>query len=99
MAQGLRFTEYDFDDRFNAHRNVASTVSARMLFIETLSVRTCRMNVLTVISPGLKVLFERIGRPEVINRPDFFRFSGTGAVIACNHVGWAGSLWMAYAVC
>src|SRR5674476_610564 len=56
------------------------------------------MNVLTVISPGLKVLFEHVGKPEVINRPNFFRFYGTGAVIACNHVGWADSLWMAYAV-
>ena len=58
----------------------------------------CRMNILTVISPGLKVLFERVGKPEVINRPDFSQFGGTGAVIACNHVGWADSLWMAYAV-
>ena len=56
------------------------------------------MNVLTVISPGLKVLFERVGMPEVVNRPDFFLFGGAGAVIACNHVGWADSLWMAYAV-
>lgn len=56
------------------------------------------MNVLAVISPGLKVLFERVGKPEIINRPDFFRFGGTGAVIVCNHVGWADSLWMAYAV-
>jgi len=56
------------------------------------------MNVLTVVSPGLKVLFERVGKPEVINRPDFFRLGGTGAVIACNHVGWADSLWLAYAV-
>lgn len=56
------------------------------------------MNVLAVISPGLKVLFERVGKPEVINRPDFLRFGGTGAVIVCNHVGWADSLWMAYAV-
>jgi 1-acyl-sn-glycerol-3-phosphate acyltransferase len=56
------------------------------------------MNVLTVISPGLKVLFERIGKPEVINRPEFLRFSKNGAVIVCNHVGWADSLWMAYAV-
>ena len=56
------------------------------------------MNVLGVISPGLKVLFERVGKPEVVNRPDFFRFGGAGAVIACNHVGWADSLWMAYAV-
>jgi 1-acyl-sn-glycerol-3-phosphate acyltransferase len=58
---------------------------------------TC-VNVLAVVSPGLKVLFERVGNPEVVNRPDFFRFGGTGAVIACNHVGWADSLWMAYAV-
>jgi 1-acyl-sn-glycerol-3-phosphate acyltransferase len=56
------------------------------------------MNVLAVISPGLKVLFERVGKPEIINRPDFLRFGGTGAVIACNHVGWTDSLWMAYAV-
>ena len=56
------------------------------------------MNVLAAISPGLKVLFERVGKPEVINRPDLFRFGGTGAVIACNHVGWADSLWIAYAV-
>ena len=65
---------------------------------ETLSVRACRMNVLAVISPGLKVLFERVGKPEVINRPDFSQFGWTGAIIACNHVGWADSLWMAYAV-
>ena len=35
------------------------------------------MNVLTAISPGLKVLFERVGKPEVVNRPDLFR-SGEG---------------------
>jgi 1-acyl-sn-glycerol-3-phosphate acyltransferase len=56
------------------------------------------MNVLAVISPGLKILFERVGRPEVVNRPEFLRCGGTGAVIACNHVGWADSLWVAYAV-
>jgi hypothetical protein len=56
------------------------------------------MNVLTVISPGLKVLLARVGKPEAINRPDFFRFGGAGAVIAFNHVDWADSLWMAYAV-
>ena len=56
------------------------------------------MNVLTAISPGLKVLFERVGKPEIVNRPDLFRSGGAGAVIACNHVGWADSLWMAYAV-
>ena len=26
------------------------------------------MNVLAVISPGLKVLFERVGKPEIVNR-------------------------------
>ena len=56
------------------------------------------MNVLTVISPGLKVLFERVGKPEIINRPEWFRSGRAGAVIACNHVGWADSLWLAYAV-
>ncbi len=56
------------------------------------------MNVLSAISPGLKVLFERVGKPEIINRPELFRSGGAGAVIGCNHVGWADSLWMAYAV-
>ena len=37
------------------------------------------MNVLGVISPGLKILFERVGKPEVINRPDLIQFGGTGA--------------------
>jgi 1-acyl-sn-glycerol-3-phosphate acyltransferase len=50
------------------------------------------------ISPGLKVLFERVRKPQVINRRDFLRFGRTGAVIACNHVGWSDILWMAYAV-
>jgi hypothetical protein len=36
------------------------------------------MNVLTIVSPGLKVLFERVGKPEVINRPEVLRLSGTG---------------------
>jgi 1-acyl-sn-glycerol-3-phosphate acyltransferase len=56
------------------------------------------MNVLTIVSPGLKVLFERVGKPEVINRPEVLRLSGTAAVIACNHIGWVDSLWVAYAV-
>jgi hypothetical protein len=34
---------------------------------------------------------ERVGKPEVINRPDFSRLGGAGAVIACNHVSWADS--------
>jgi 1-acyl-sn-glycerol-3-phosphate acyltransferase len=56
------------------------------------------MSVLTVVSPGLKVLFECIGKPEIINQPEVLRLGGMGAVIACNHLGWADSLWMAYAV-
>ena len=45
------------------------------------------MSVLTAVSPGLKVLFERIGKPEITNQPAVLRPGGTGAVIACNHVG------------
>ena len=56
------------------------------------------MSMLEIVSPGLKVLFERVGKPEIVNRPDLLGFDGTGAVIACNHVGWADSLWVAYAV-
>jgi 1-acyl-sn-glycerol-3-phosphate acyltransferase len=56
------------------------------------------MSVLTIVSPGLKVLLERIGKPEIINRPDVLQLGGTGAVIACNHIGWADSLWVAYTV-
>lgn len=57
-----------------------------------------QVSVLSFVSPGLKVLFERIGKPQIINRPHVLRLGGMGAVIACNHVGWADSLWMAYAV-
>ena len=56
------------------------------------------MDVLAVISPGLKLLLERFGKPEIINRPDFLRVDQTGAVIVCNHVGWFDSLWIAHAV-
>ncbi len=45
------------------------------------------MSLLTVVSPGLKVLFDRIGKTEVICRPPVLELGGTGAVIACNHVG------------
>jgi 1-acyl-sn-glycerol-3-phosphate acyltransferase len=55
------------------------------------------MALLTVVSPGLKTLFERIGKPEIVRRPAVLRRGETGAVIACNHVGWADSRWMAYA--
>lgn len=60
--------------------------------------REISMKMLAIVSPGLKVLFERFGKPEVINKPDVLRPGGTGAVIACNHVGWSDSLWIAYAV-
>jgi 1-acyl-sn-glycerol-3-phosphate acyltransferase len=56
------------------------------------------VSLLTVVSPGLKILFDRIGKPEIIHRPPVLQLGGTGAVIACNHVGWADSLWMAYAI-
>ena len=56
------------------------------------------MTMLNAVSPGIKVLFERFGRPEIINRPDLIGTGGAGAIIACNHVGWADSLWLAYAV-
>ena len=56
------------------------------------------MDVLSVASPALKVLFERVGKPQVTNLPLLLRPGGTGAVIVCNHIGWADSLWMAYAV-
>jgi 1-acyl-sn-glycerol-3-phosphate acyltransferase len=56
------------------------------------------MSVLSVVSPTLKSLFEWVGNAEVVNRPDVLELAGAGAVIACNHVGWADSLWIAYAV-
>ena len=56
------------------------------------------MDLLTAAAPALKVLIERVGKPEVANRPILLRPGGTGAVIVCNHIGWADSLWVAYAV-
>lgn len=56
------------------------------------------MKVLAAITPGLKVLLERFGKPEIVNRPDFFRLDETGAVIVSNHVSWVDSLWIAYSV-
>lgn len=56
------------------------------------------MDILKIVSPGLKFAFERAGKPEIINRPDILQLGGTGAIIACNHIGWADSLWLAYAV-
>ena len=56
------------------------------------------MNMFTVASPALKLLFDRVGRPEVHDRPDVLLRLGEGAVIVCNHAGWADSLWISYAV-
>jgi 1-acyl-sn-glycerol-3-phosphate acyltransferase len=56
------------------------------------------MSMLSAASPALKLLFERVGRPEVHNKPDLLELGRSGAVIVCNHAGWADSLWMSYAV-
>lgn len=56
------------------------------------------MDVLSVVSPGLKLMFERVGKPKIFNRPELLGCGGSGAVIACNHIGWADGLWMAYAL-
>jgi 1-acyl-sn-glycerol-3-phosphate acyltransferase len=56
------------------------------------------MNMFAVASPAIKLLFERVGRPEVHHRPALLRLGGGGAVIVCNHAGWADSLWISYAV-
>lgn len=55
------------------------------------------MNMAVIASPAIKLLLERLGKPEVHNQPDVLR-GGGGAVIVCNHAGWADSLWMSYAV-
>lgn len=56
------------------------------------------MKILAVASPAIKLLFERIGKPEIHNYPELLRPGGPGAVIVCNHAGWADGLWMSYAV-
>jgi len=56
------------------------------------------VKVLAFAAPALKLMFERVGRPEVFDLPDLLRPGGEGAVIVCNHVGWADSLWLAYSV-
>lgn len=56
------------------------------------------MKMLAVASPAIRLLFERIGRPEIHNCPELLRPGGPGAVIVCNHAGWADGLWMSYAV-
>lgn len=56
------------------------------------------MNMLKVVSPGLKALIGRFGLPLIVNQPDLLRLGGAGAIIACNHVGWADSFWIAYSL-
>jgi len=56
------------------------------------------MNLFKVVSPCLKIAFERVGKPEIINLPEILRLGGTGAIITCNHIGWADSVWLSYAV-
>ena len=56
------------------------------------------MSLLTVASPALRVLFERVGKPKIENFPALLLPGGKGAIIVCNHVGWADSLWMGYAI-
>lgn len=56
------------------------------------------MNMMKAVSPALKIALERVGKPEIINLPDVLRLGGTGAIVTCNHVGWADSLWLTYAV-
>jgi hypothetical protein len=38
----------------------------------------------------LRVLFVRIGKPEIVDRPLVLQLGGKRAVIACNHVGLGG---------
>lgn len=56
------------------------------------------MKLLAVASPAIKLLFERIGKPQINNCPELLRTGGSGAVIVCNHAGWADGLWLSYAV-
>jgi 1-acyl-sn-glycerol-3-phosphate acyltransferase len=56
------------------------------------------MNLFKVVSPWLKIALERVGKPGIINLPDVLQPGGPGAIITCNHIGWADSLWLAYAV-
>jgi hypothetical protein len=49
-----------------------------------ISVRSARALVV------LRVLFVRIGKPEIVDRPLVLQLGGKRAVIACNHVGLGG---------
>ena len=54
------------------------------------------MDMFTIASPALKSIIGRLGRPEVIDQPAVLKPGGSGAVVVCNHVGWADSIWLAY---
>jgi len=56
------------------------------------------MKLLKAVFPGLKVLIDCAGKLEIINRPDLLQVGWPGAIIACNHVGWADSIWLASAL-
>jgi 1-acyl-sn-glycerol-3-phosphate acyltransferase len=56
------------------------------------------MNVLTVILAWAKDSLRACRQAGSHQSAHFSRLGGAGAVIACNHVGWANSLWGAYAV-
>jgi|GEM_PF-4727487 len=45
------------------------------------------MSILTIASPVLEVLFERLGKPEISNFPSLLKPGGRVAVIVSNHVG------------
>lgn len=54
------------------------------------------MKIMEFISPFLKVVIERFAHIEIVDRPNIL--DSRGALIVCNHVGWADGFWMAYAV-
>lgn len=56
------------------------------------------MNMFSVASPALKMVFERLGNPEISDQPTLLGIGGAGAVVVSNHVGWADGLWLAYAL-
>ena len=56
------------------------------------------MTLFTIALPAIKTLVGRLGTPEIDGLPGVLRPDGAGAVIVCNHVGWADSIWLGYAL-
>jgi 1-acyl-sn-glycerol-3-phosphate acyltransferase len=56
------------------------------------------MSVFSIASPAIKAMIGRLGKAEIVNVPWLLKSGGSGAVIVCNHVGWADGLWLAYAL-